>query len=177
VELDSSNAMGQVGLSGAYMLAGQPDEAIAAAERAIDLNPSLSTAYAGVATGLAFVNRPDEALENAEKAIRLSPTGPMMFLSFWAAAVVHFSGGRYEEAARWARRAVRANPKWVFGWNILTASYAHLGRADEARVAREELSRLAPELSVSAVRQNLVSADSAYRDRMSDGLRKAGLKE
>jgi adenylate cyclase len=177
VELDSSNALGHLALSGAYMLTGQLDEVIAAAERAIALNPSLSFAYATLGACLAIANRPDEALENAEKAIRLSPSGPMMFLSLWAAAVVHFSGRRYEQAAEWARRAVRANPKWLFGWNIVAASYAQLGRADEARRAREELLRLAPAFSISAMRQNLAAADPDYLDRLIDGLRKAGLKE
>jgi adenylate cyclase len=177
VELDSSNALGQVALSSAHMLTGQLDESIAAAERAIDLNPSLSFAYASLAACLGLANTPDAAVANAEKAIRLSPSGPMVFLSFWAAAVAQFSGRRYEEAVEWARRTARANPKWLFGWNILAASYAQLGRADEARRAREELSRLAPALSISAMRQNLVAADPDYRDRVTDGLRKAGLKE
>jgi adenylate cyclase len=177
VELDSSNAFGQLTLSGAYGFTGQLDEAIAAAERAVDLNPSLSPAWAFLAAGLAIAARPDEALANAEKGIRLSPSGPMIFLSFWAAAAAEFSGRRYEEAVEWARRAVRSNPKWLFGWTILAASYAQLGRADEARRAGEELSRLAPALSIAAMMQTLGAADPDYRDRVIDGLRKAGLKE
>jgi TolB-like protein/Flp pilus assembly protein TadD len=177
VELDSSNALAQVGRAGAYMISGQLDEALAAGNRAIDLNPSYSFAYAQHAACLGLAGRPDEAFSSAGKAIRLSPSGPMMFWCFWAAAVAQFSGQRYEEAAEWGRRAVRANPKWLFGWNVLTASYARLGRVDEARRACAELSRLAPAVSVSSIRQNLAAADPDYRDRMIDGLRKAGLKE
>jgi tetratricopeptide (TPR) repeat protein len=153
--------LGQVALSSFYWLTGQLDEMRGAVERAIDLNPSLSTAYAALAGCLAMANRPEEALANAEKAIRLSPRGAVMFFSLWAAAAGHFVAQRYEEAVE----------------NILASAYAQLGRADEAQTALEEALRLAPEFSISAARQNLAAADPAYRDPMIDGLRRAGLKE
>jgi adenylate cyclase len=177
VELDSSNALGQLVLSATYSLTGQLDEGIGAAERAVDLNPSSSLAYAFLAGSLAMANRPDEALTILEKAIRLSPRGPAMFLSLWANAVVHFVAQRYEEAVEWARRSLRANPKWLFSHNLLASAYAQLGRANDAQTALEEVLRLAPEFSISAARQNLAAADPAYRDPMIEGLRKAGLKE
>jgi adenylate cyclase len=176
VELDSNSATAHSVLSLAYVRAEQPDEAIAAGERAIELDPSDAGAHRWLAIFLSGQGRLEEALASAEKAIRLSPRDPMLWFSFSSLAVVHFNANRYEDAVEWARRSIRGNPRFPYSRAVLAASYAHLGRLDDARREVEGLLRVQPGFSLSFMREQGV-ADTFYRDHYLDGLRKAGLKE
>ncbi len=62
-------------------------------------------------------------------------------------------------------------------YRTLAASYAQLGRLDEARAALEEELRLEPDLTLEKVRGQLRTSDPDFLERWLDGLRKAGLKE
>jgi hypothetical protein len=53
----------------------------------------------------------------------------------------------------------------------------HLGRIDEARDVLDAARRQAPDFSLAALRLALSAADHDFLERMSDGLRKAGMKE
>ena len=60
-------------------LAGENETALAALDRAIELNPNYALAYAQRGLVLTWLNRPDEAIVAAERAIRLSPNDPTVF--------------------------------------------------------------------------------------------------
>ena len=63
----------------------------------------------------------------------------------------------------------------AYGLLVLVASYAQLGRNDEARAALADIDAL-PEGSEKTTRWYLDQyADAAAREHMADGLRKAGL--
>jgi adenylate cyclase len=149
---------------------------IAAAERAVELDPSFALAHAWLGSFLAGHGRLEEGLASAEKAIRLSPRDRFLWFFFQRLAVVHFHARRYEEAAEWARRSIRGNPRFPFSRATLVAAYAHLGRLDDARAEVEELLRVQAEFSLAFMRE-ILAADPDYRDHYLDGLRKAGLKE
>jgi adenylate cyclase len=176
VELDANNASAQVILSLAYLSAREPDEMVAAAQRAIELDPSHAVAHAFLGGFLAGHGRLEEGLASAEKAIRLSPRDPHLWFYFHRLAVVHFHARRYQDAVEWARRSIQGNPRFPYSRATLAASYAHLGRLDEARAGMEELLRVQPAFSLAFMRETSVS-DPDYRDHYLDGLRKAGLKE
>jgi TolB-like protein/Tfp pilus assembly protein PilF len=176
VELDAHDASAQLALSLAYMRVRRPDEMIAAAERAVELDPSFALAHAWLGSFLAGHGRLEEGLASAEKAIRLSPRDRFLWFFFQRLAVVHFHARRYEEAAEWARRSIRGNPRFPFSRATLVAAYAHLGRLDDARAEVEELLRVQAEFSLAFMRE-ILAADPDYRDHYLDGLRKAGLKE
>jgi adenylate cyclase len=177
VELDSGDALGQVAMAAAYSLTGQPGEMIAASERAIELNPSLPSGYLFLGGALAITGRPDEAVATFDKGMRLSPRDPGLWTFFWLLGMAHFAAKRYEEAVEWARRSLRGNSRWPATWRTLAASYAHLGRIDEARGAFEEMSRLQPGYSSESARLTYASADPDYVERYIGGLRTAGLPE
>jgi adenylate cyclase len=176
VALDANNSMAQFALCLAYFRTRQPEEMIAAAERAVDLDPSNAIALAWLGMFLAGQGRLEEGLSHAEKAIRLSPRDPILWFYLSVSAWVHFQANRYEDAVEWAKRSIRANPRFFFSRAVLAASYGHLGRGDEARAAVEELLRVQPGYSLTFVREGSVDAP-AYRDHYLDGLRKAGLPE
>jgi adenylate cyclase len=176
VELDPNDAQAQMVLSLAYRRSGQPEEMLAAAERAVELDPSFASAHSWLGGFLALQGRLEEGLSSAEKAIRLSPRDPLLWFYFSNLANVHSAARRYEQAAEWARRSILGNPGFPYSRATLAASYAHLGRLDEARAEVEGLLRIQPGLSISFLRESSLSAP-AYRDRYLDGLRKAGLPE
>jgi adenylate cyclase len=177
VALDDKYPLGQFELGWAYSLAGQRDKVFGALELATRLDPSFSLAYASLGTFHAWAGRPDDGMTNVRKAMRLSPHDPYMFHFFTAMAIVHFAAERYEDAADWARRALQRRPDFPATYRYLAASYAHLGRLEEARTALEEMFRLNPEFSLATDRVVLSTAEPAFVERLFDGLRKAGLKE
>jgi adenylate cyclase len=177
VDLDPTNSAAHFALGMVCQIAGEPKEAIAATERAIQLIPSSSLAHSRLGTLLAIAGKPEEAMRALEKAMRLSPRDLLMWSFFYGVATAHFAAMRYEEAVDWAKRSIRENSRWTPSWSILAASYAHLGRTDEARRAVDELLRLNPESSLTDARMRSGPLDSDYHQRYLDGLRKAGLKE
>jgi len=68
-------------------------------------------------------------------------------------------------------------PDNASAYRTLAASYAQLGRIDEARRALAEEVRLEPGLSLTKVRQQSPTTDLDFLRRWLDGLRTAGLRE
>jgi adenylate cyclase len=177
VELDPSNAFAHLAFGIAARFAGQPQESMGAARQALELNPSDWRVHAELALILAQTGAAEEALEHVERGMRLSPRDSMIYIFYQNASLAYFGLKRYEEAADWARKLVRAFPKLPANWRILAAVTAHLGRLDEARSAFEELLRLQPEFSLDVPRAALAAADPDFLERYIDGLRKAGMPE
>jgi adenylate cyclase len=175
VALDDKNPVGQVVLGLTCTATGQRNEMIAALERATQIDPSFALAYSLLGAFLSWGGRTDEGVENLQKAMRLSPHDPAMFSFFLGMSIAHFAVEEYEEAADWAQRLIRSRPDFPTAYRYLAASYAHLGRSDEARAALQEMFRLNPEVITDRV--ILSTADPAFVERLFDGLRKAGLKE
>jgi TolB-like protein/Flp pilus assembly protein TadD len=177
VELRPNDAEAQMVLSLAYVRSRQADEMIAAAERAVELDPSSAQAHSWLGTFLSGAGRLEEGLSSAEKAIRLSPRDPLLWFYFSNLAMVHFHSRRYEDAAEWARRSIRGNPEFAYSRAMLAASYAFLGRLNDARAEVEALLRVQPGFSIAFARNTTIAGSAVYQDRYLDGLRKAGVPE
>jgi TolB-like protein len=177
VVLDAKNPLAQEAMGIAYRVLGQSDKAIAAFDRAIQLNPSLGIAYFSLGLTLTLVGRPEEGIEKLEKAMRLSPYDPMTWLFCLATALAHSAAGRDEETVDWAERSLHHRPDWFFSYLTLAASYAHLDRIEEARAALAEALRLQPGFSLSGLKAILSAARPAFLERAIENLRKAGLPE
>ena len=93
-----------------------------------------------------------------------SPTRPGCFIHL----------GRYEEAVETALSARHIRPH-AYGFLVLVASYAQLGRNEEARSALADM-RALPGASEKTTRWYLDRySEPVAREHMADGLRKAGL--
>ena len=75
----------------------------------------------------------------------------------------------------WADKAVTLNPRFPGGYRTLAVSYGHMGRNDEARAALDALLELLPDLSVTALREQLPIYRREDQQTYLDGLRLAGL--
>jgi adenylate cyclase len=157
------------------------NDAIAAAERCLALNPSSVDAYRVLAILNFFLARPEQILTYVDRGTRLSPRDPAtpIFLLFkgWA----YFLMGQDDEALVWLRRAATASPKTPVILAALTSQLALAGQDAEARAM------LAQYLSLPATRTRTLSqwdhvpddnpAFAQFHQRFRNGLRKAGMPE
>ena len=97
----------------------------------------------------------------------------------WLAGMgfAHFSKGRCEEAASWLERSRQHQPDYWLAHRALAATYAQLGRLEEARAVLQEDLRLAPDESVSKIKSQIPYADPAFLEPYLDALRRIGLPE
>jgi tetratricopeptide (TPR) repeat protein len=92
-------------------------------------------------------------------------------------AWAHFHAGRYDAAVDWAGRSIQIKPEDELAYRTLAASYAQLGRLDEARAALEHELRLEPDLTLAKVRRQNPTTHPDFLERWLGGLRMAGLRE
>jgi hypothetical protein len=94
-------------------------------------------------------------------------------------AVANLFPGRYEHAVEHLRRSAGMNPRQAMAHFFLASALALAGRMAEAAQARDAGLKLDPNFSVAKFRDDQRS-DPVYlqqRERVYDGLRKAGVPE
>jgi TolB-like protein/class 3 adenylate cyclase/Tfp pilus assembly protein PilF len=134
-------------LSNLYIMQGKNDEAIASAQRALELCPGGAFAHAVLGTALRFACRFSEAVQFREQAIKLDPYPTA--LDYRNLAVAYSKVGRYEDAIAEYKKALQTNTNdWAVYYGLVEA-YAKLNRKVEARNAAEELLRVRPDFSLN----------------------------
>src|SRR5208282_5875952 len=127
------------------------DAAMLLIERACALNPNSAMAWNRAGYVKAYLGDYATSIENFERAIRLSPVDPLLYLSQIGLAMSYTLVGRYDDAVRWAERAVSEQPNYPVSLRVLAAALALSGRLDEARRVTSELLRVAPPTRLSNV--------------------------
>ncbi len=162
---ESSEVLGYAGCALADL--GQHDRGIPVLERAIELNPSNSQAYA--ALGAARVMSGDlEGLEHLRHAMTISPFDPGQ--APWS-SVLSFAEtlmGDAEGGLEWAQRACKADPRYYGGFVAKALAKNRLGAPEEALRALEEARRLNPDMSEEAA--TAMIGEEAWKE-----LRKVGI--
>jgi TolB-like protein/class 3 adenylate cyclase/Tfp pilus assembly protein PilF len=169
--LDSDDYRSHWGLGVVYMWKRQHAQAIAEYERALALSPNNANLYAEMADALTYVGRADESIELAKKAIRLNPNYPDWYL--WNLAAGYFLTKRYEDALATLNKM--GNP--ADAHRLLAATYAQLGRGDEARAEAEKFLEINPDFSIARWAATQPYQDPDYFASYVEGLRRAGLPE
>ena len=120
------------------------DAAFAALEAALAVSPSSAITYnvGGVISG--WAGEAKQAIEWGARAMRLSPFDPWAWSAFHALALGYFHRGRYEEAAKAARKALQLNPAHSISHMLLVAPLAKLGRLKEAETIAARVLELQP---------------------------------
>ena len=157
-------ARAQQGAGVAAFTLGRVDRAVAALQRAVELDPSLGRAWN--ALGAAADRRGDWTL--AEKAygeaLRLDPASTIILSNRGYSRLLQ---GRYDDAVADLTKAVRSHPDEAMVSNNLRLALALSGRYDEAfaGVRRRDLHRELNNIGYAAlVRGDYVAAD-AYLNR------------
>jgi tetratricopeptide (TPR) repeat protein len=173
---DDAVALAAAGITFGYVL-GHLDEGVAITARAIDLNPNLASAWLWSGWIRVWLGEPELAIQHIERAMRLSPHDPQLFNMQAAMAGAHFFAGLYPEALSWAERAMRDNPRHLMPPTTAAASNALAGRMPEAHKAVARILEIDPSMCLSNLRQFIPLRKSEDFQRLTDGLRKAGLPE
>jgi TolB-like protein len=176
VELDAGDPWAYMALGYLAFTARRTDEAVGHYSTAIDLNPNFAPAHGYAGWALSHDGRSEEAIANLELAIRMSPRDPFNVFYMAGFAAAHYLAGRYTEAARWARAALRLRPEHLGARRKLCASLAQAGLGEEAEAEMRQLRRLQPGLSIAWIRQS-VPYTSRPMAHFLEGMRKAGLTE
>jgi TolB-like protein len=163
---------------GGYTLArvvGDLEAGAAFIDRALVLNPNLAGAWAYSGWTRIWLGEPDIAIEHLAMAMRLSPLDPFIHHRQGATAIAHFCAGRYDEASRWAGKALQ--PNYVAGIHIAAASNALAGRIGQAEKLSAKLLQLDPGFRVSSLKDRFSFRRPEDLARFEEGLRKAGLAD
>jgi TolB-like protein/Tfp pilus assembly protein PilF len=174
---DDAATLGFAGLALAYVN-GELDEAAVHTERAVGLNPNLSSTQNARAWIMNWLGEPEAAIGHFAYAMRLSPLDHFLTLMRVGTAHAHFFVGRDDEASRWADMTLTSNPDHLASLRIGAASHAHAGRLDKARRLAARLHELYPAVRLSVFRDELGPYRRAeHLAKYEDALRKAGLPE
>ncbi len=155
-------------------------QGIAECERALALDRNLAFAHGQIGTAKIFVGRGEETEAHIHEALRLSPNDSNAYASMFIGGAAKLYLGSDEEAVAWFRRSVETNRNFPSTQFYLAAALAHLGRLDEARAATQAGLALDPTFTVSRFRVGASSDNPTYlaqRERIYDGMRKAGVPE
>jgi adenylate cyclase len=108
------------------------DAMIGLVDRALALNPSLAHGWFRSGVLRTFAGEPDLAIEHIGTSMRLSPR-ERMGSPLFAMGQAFFLKRRFAEAASKLLLSIQDQPGSPVSYRYLAASYAHLGRLDEAR--------------------------------------------
>lgn len=165
-------AMGRL-LSRRFM--GDLDGAIAAFERAVELDPSYTDAFAFIAIVQVADGRAEEGLATINEAFERNPVPPYWY--FMSLGLARFHLGQYEAAEEALTELLRRNPSFLNAMRILMATYGHLGRIDDAQWLAVEYEALGSPATISALMDATNIGYPPYREKIEEGLRLAGLPE
>ena len=163
---------------------GDPQGALDAFDRAVQLDRNSARANAQKANQLVMVGRPKEAPPLVLKAIALSPGDPYVGTFYWVIGRAYFVMQDYDDAIVWLRRAVEVRPNVWYNRAYLLAAYAHLGRHEqpEGRTALSDYNGGFSGYTVQRIR-DLYEKELPHTDPLMqasiqalyDGLQKAGI--
>jgi adenylate cyclase len=170
--LDESSAAAHALLGAAYVYQEEYDLAFSELQQAIALNPNDASSYRVLGWGLLFSGRIDEAIDVLQTVLRIDPnSSPSTFFLLGAG---FYLGEQYDNAIATLRKGVSRKSDFVDFHIVLAAAYAGAGRQEDAVKAANTVLKLNPFFEVNAY--GTAFRNPADRDKIRDGLRRAGLK-
>jgi tetratricopeptide (TPR) repeat protein len=177
---EPGNALAHLYLARVQIYTNRGLQAIAECERALALDRNLASAHAAMGLAKVFNGRGDETEAHVHEALRLSPRDTFAFQWMAVAGYAKLYLGSDEEAVEWFRRAIEMNRNMPNAHFYLAASLAHLGRIKEARAAVTSGIAVNPAFTIKGFRAGAISDNPIFlagRERIYDGMRKAGVPE
>lgn len=159
------------------------DEAVAALQKAVALDPSDPWTYEGLSQALNFNGRPAEGRTFLDTALRVDPGWTEW--RRYQAGLSAFGQGRYEEAVEQLEQVdVRSPNPWTkfYSLHVLVAALAHLDRLPEAAATLEKLRAVLSDRQEGQPNLLIAQQFFVYKQpediaRLLDGLRMAGVPE
>ena len=155
-----------------FMNMSMSEDAIAAFNQAIYLNPGHIPSLANLALTYDCMDKPDLALPVIELAVRLSAYDPRLFVWMPILALTHYLAGRYREALAACQRALAARPDYPVALRYLAATLGQLNRVADARPVLALLRRFDGDLAGSEAHFRRVMGPLAAA-KLIEGIRRA----
>ena len=171
LDLNPNEAEAHWALGVVYLWRGEAERAIACYERGRELAPSNCDLLAEYCDALGYLGRLEDAIRIGELAVRLNPSRPDWYL--WDIAASKYLSGNYSDALSLLEKMAEPGP----AYRLLAATYAQLGRLEDAHRAADELLKINPEFSIERYSSRAPYRDKALLARYVEGLRMAGLPE
>jgi adenylate cyclase len=141
---------------------------IALVDRALGLNPSYARGWYVSGLVRLFSGQPDLAIEHVEKSVRLSPRDyPGIPAGIIGAA--HFLSRRFPQAAERLLQSMQEGAVTPWRYRLLAASYAYLGRLDDAREVIQQLRAT----GACVMPNRMILPNRKLHQLLLDGLRRA----
>ena len=170
VEHDDLDARGYSEMGLAHLYKKEHEPAIAAYERALQLNPNDADLLAEMGDCLVYVRQAERSVKLLEQAMRLNPYHPDSYL--WYLGDAYFHLGEYEKTIQTLQKMRDISE----GHRLLAASYALLGHDDEARKHADALMQVHPNFTIEQWRKVPPNRYPEDLELFVDGLRRAGLR-
>jgi TolB-like protein/DNA-binding winged helix-turn-helix (wHTH) protein len=176
VLLDDLDCFCHCVLGRALCLTRRNDEALAALDVSLELNPSFAQAYFAQGFNLLWYGREIESEALLDRATTLSPRDSHLWSFHHVRSWTHFSLEEYEIAVEFARRATRQTNVNYQPFATLAASLGLLGESAQAKLVAAELLQRKPSYNAETARQELFFCnDLDFVNRYVEGLRLAGV--
>jgi TolB-like protein/pimeloyl-ACP methyl ester carboxylesterase len=177
VRADAEDPWAHLALANTAAYLGRLDDALAAFEQALRLNPNFSLALGSYGLVLTWAGRLKEGGNAARRALLLSPRDPFAAVYNGVIAYNAFIVGNYDEAMRAARESVRQRSDFTGGLRVFIAAAAMKGEIDVAKAALTDLRRVHPNVSLDWLGSQppyAPASDGSVRFR--EAFRRAGLE-
>jgi adenylate cyclase len=172
IRLQPDLAVGYQALSFALAEMGDYEDALRAAERAVEIKPSDPDTLEALAKAQVRFGAYEQAVVNAERALRLHPFAPEYYPYVYGQAL--YAAERHEEADEVLNECLLRAPDERNCLRMRAAVLARLDRLDEARTTMARLIDLDPIFSLSAERETARFGNSPLMDRYLADLEAAG---
>jgi TolB-like protein/Tfp pilus assembly protein PilF len=150
------------------------EDALAAFEAALRLNPNFALAHGLYGLALSWAGRWQEGGDAARRALRLSPHDPFTAIHKGVLGYTAFVARDYDEAMRWARDGIRQRADFAWANRVLVAAAAMKGDTNVAKAALQALRHTQPNISLAWLGQ-LPYAQAVEREHYLEAFRRAGL--
>jgi TolB-like protein len=142
VRLDEKNPYSHYALAICSVYVGAFEQAVLAAERAIEISPCFALGHLVLGMAELFRGRASDAVTPLEHGLMLSPNDPQNFVWFNLLALAHLFAEQPDNALAAAVKGRKIRPEWRPLRQTLACVYASLDRLAEARSCVEEISEM-----------------------------------
>ncbi len=150
----------------------RPNEALAAADAGLAVNPNFAGLYGSRALANNALLRFEAAQSDVQQALRLSPRDRLAGAWRFQSCITQIGLGRFGVASDECQRVIAGGYRTQYSWAAQAAAYALDGKTAEAKSAVTEALRLNPKVTVKWLSANIWDFPAYV-----DGLRKAGMPE
>ncbi len=174
VALDSSLAKAHLALADVYCWQRQHTLAVAEGQKAVELEPSNADAHFALSYYLITAGRPEEAKKEALLSLRYNPVHSIGAYHE-NLGISHYLTYEFESALSALEEGVARRPNYDGLHQWLAATYAQLGRLEDAKKQAREYMELKPHVTLDKLAKRLPYKRKSDLDLLLDGLRKAGV--